>query len=244
VFLTNLVTYQTSPLDIIFTALGQKVPGSYVRKQLNVLSCLVIVIQFHVNRYVEQMYYVKMRAGGEAVDVNDLFALENYVAMLFITAIVVRFLMHIHALRLLPGIGHFIITTFTMGTNLLHFSAVFGTVVLIFATLFHILIDNPDCPLEKSEGFVTLTESVFTTFQLTFGHGEMEPFFSSAPVQLTYVLYVIIVCLLLLNLIIAIMSTTAMQIMADPWKEVLWKVEWLDEATSVEYTYSVITLLL
>ena len=118
----------------------------------------------------------------------------------------------------------------------------FGIVLLIFFALFHILIDDPECPLEKMREFVTLQESMFATFKLTFAHGEMEPFFSSAPAQLTYGLYVVIVLLLLLNLIIAIMTTTATHIMAEPWREVLWKVEWLDEATSVEYTFSIITL--
>ena len=237
IFLTKAVVYQTSPWDMVFTALGQKVPGSYVRKQLNVLSCLAVIAQFHVEKYS------KLPSDqGSSRDVNVYYSLQSYVTMIFIIAIVVRFLMHIHSLRLLPGIGHFVITTFMMGTNLLHFSAVFGIVVLIFSVLFHILIDDPDCPLEKSNGFVTLFDSIFSTFQLTFGHGDMDPFFSSALVQLTYALYVIIVGLLLLNLIIAIMSTTATEIMVDPWKEVLWYVEWLDEATSVEYTLSVITL--
>ena len=59
---------------------------------------------------------------------------------------------------------------------------------------------------------------------------------------MTYFLYVIIVVLLLLNLIIAIMSTTAGEIMINPWKDVLWTVEWLDETTSVEYTFSVLGL--
>ena len=67
-------------------------------------------------------------------------------------------------------------------------------------------------------GFETLTESIFSTFCLTFAHGEMEPFFSTMPVQITYVLFVIIVVLLLLNLIIAIMGTTATNILSEPWK--------------------------
>ena len=237
VFLIKAVVHQTSPWDMVSTAFGQKVPGSYVRKQLNVCSFLAVVVHFHVDQLIHaQEIEIKSRSQ------NEYYAYENVVTIVFIIAIVIRFLMHIHSLRLLPGIGHFVITTFMMGTNLLHFSAVFGIVVLIFSMLFHILIDDPDCPLEKSTGFVTITGSIFSTFKLTFGHGEMEPFFSSAPVQLTYAMYVIIVGLLLLNLIIAIMSTTATDIMAEPWKKVLWSVEWLDEATSVEYTFSVITL--
>ena len=237
-FLTKSVVYQTSPQDMIITALGQKVPGSYVRKQLNVLSCLAIIIQYHFNEFILSYYFNNVNK----YEANKILASQSYIAMVFIVAIVVRFLMHIHSLRLLPGIGHFVITTFMMGTNLLHFSAVFGIVLLIFSTLFHILIDDPNCPLEKSEGFLSMQDSLFSTFKLTFAHGDMEPFFTSAPVQLTYVLYVIIVGLLLLNLIIAIMSTTATEIMAEPWKEVLWKVEWLDEATSAEYAMSVLTL--
>ena len=162
--------------------------------------------------------------------------------MIFIIAIVIRFVMHIHSLRLVPGIGNFVITTFMMGTNLIHFSTVFGCVLFIFSILFYIVIDNPDCPVENQTGFTTITASMLSTFALAFGHGEFDPYFVDMTTQLTYVLYVIIVGLLLLNLIIAIMSTTAMEIMAEPWKSALWKMEWLDEATSVEYAFAVISL--
>ena len=74
------------------------------------------------------------------------------------------------------------------------------------------------------------------TFKLTFGHGDMDMYYNSTPVILTYCIYVVIVGLLFMNLIIAIMSTTATEIMAEPWKSALWRVEWLEEATSLEYT--------
>ena len=215
---------------MMFTAFGRKVPGSYVRKQLNILSYFEALLMLYFRHYHEPMEFMFdayiIRAG----------------AMVFITIIVIRFLMHIHSLRLLPGIGHFVITTFMMGTNLLHFSAVFGIVLFIFSVLFHNLLDYPKCPLEKMAEFATLHDSIFATFRFTFAHGDLDTFFSSAPVKLTYILYVIIVGLLLLNLIIAVMSDTATHIMAHPWKEVLWNVEWLDEATSVEYAFSMITL--
>ena len=235
IFFTKSVVYQSNSRDMVLTALSQKVPGSYVRKQLNILACLAILFQSYIKQYAKSQY-------DESRNNEIFYDYTDTATMVFIIAIVVRFLMHIHSLRLLPGIGHFVITTFVMGNNLLHFSAVFGIVLFIFSALFHILIDDPNCPLEKMTEFVTLQESIFATFKLTFAHKEMEPFFSSAPVKLTYVLYVIVVGLLLLNLIIAIMTTTAMHAMAEPWREVLWKVEWLDEATSVEYTFSIITL--
>ena len=235
IFFTKCVVYQTNLRDMVLMALSQKVPGSYVRKQLNILACLAILFWFCINQYA-------MSKNDKSSNNEIFYEYADTATMVFVIAIVLRFLMHVHSLRLLPGIGHFVITTFVMGTNLLHFSAVFGIVLLIFSALFHILIDDPKCPLEKMTEFVTLQESIFATFKLTFTHGEMEPFFSSAPVKLTYVLFAITVGLLLLNLIIAIMTTTAMRAMAEPWREVLWKVEWLDEATSVEYTFNIITL--
>ena len=232
-FVSHAVRHQTLPGDIICTALEHKIPGSYVRKQLNVLSCFAIIFQYYFEKYVIQVY-TPDRSKVES------YWLQEVVSVVFIIAIVVRFLIHIHTLRLLPGIGHFVITTFMMGTNLIHFSAVFGIVLCIFSVLFHILIDDPNCPLEKANGFVTVADSLFSTFQLTFGHGNFDPYSSSPPVQLTYVLYVVIMGLLLLNLIIAIMSTTATDILQEPWKQVLWKIEWLDEATSAEYTFSLL----
>ena len=39
-----------------------------------------------------------------------------------------------------------------------------------------------------------------------------------------------------------IFNTTATNLMTDPWKDTLWRVEWLDEALSVEYTFAVLAL--
>ena len=150
--------------------------------------------------------------------------------------------MHIQSMRFLPSIGHFVIATFMMGTNLIHFSAIFGVVVLIFSGIFHLVSDKVECPLVKEDGFDTITDRVLSTFQLAFGHGEMDVS-SSTSMSLSYVLYVVIVGLLLMNLIFAVMSSTATQIMVEPWKSALWQMEWLDEATSMEYTFSVLGLL-
>ena len=234
IFLTRSITYQTSPCDMLMTAFGRKAPGSYLRKQLNIISHISVFAAFLIFQNTLPRHHM---SGG-----NEYYAHMNVAAILFILAIVIRFVMHIHSLRLVPGIGHFVITTFMMGTNLLHFSTVYGIVVLNFSALFYILIDDTSCPLEKNNDFQTFGASIFSTFRLTFAHGDLDPFFSTMPVQMAYVLYVIIVVLLLVNLIIAIMSTTATIVMSEPWKQVLWKVKWLNEATSVEYTISIIAL--
>ena len=157
VFRTMCTKHHSTLKDMVSSALRQKVPGSYARKQLNMISYLCILLAI----LYEQ---IQWSARFDYKDIADYFENRGAGEIVFIVAVVVRFLMHIHTMRLLPGIGHFVITTFMMGTNLLHFSAVFGMVLSIFSVLFYILIDDPKCPLQNKDGFLwnvpTGTENV------------------------------------------------------------------------------------
>ena len=219
VYVYTCISSHTSVSDMAMSLLSKKVPGSYLRKQLNVLTCFSLVIFF--SAHIEQYAFVQY---------------------CLVFGMVFRFIMHIHSMRLMPGIGHFVITTFTMGTNLLHFSLVYAIVLFIFAVIFHILIHDTKCPLIKYNGFENIVSSMFETFKLTFGHGEFDAYSTSTSVMLTYTLFVIMSALLFMNLIIAIMSKTATDVMTNPWKDTLWRMEWLEEALSVEYTFSVLAL--
>ena len=239
IFVRCSMSHQTTACDMFFTVLSRKIPGSYARKQFNMISYCGIIYQFIFEDLED---YLRSLMNYEEYLDKYLF-MKNTGTVMFIAAIMFCFLMHIHAMRLLPGIGNFVVTMFMMGTDLMHFSVVFGMVLCIFSLLFHILSDDPDCPFTKFSEFANLTDSLYATFQLTFGHGAFDVYSTNMNVKLTYVLYVIIMGLLLMNLIIAIMSTTATNIMTDHWKKPLWLVEWLDEATSVEYTFGVLTLM-
>ena len=217
---------------MILSALSKKVPGSYTRKQINMVTYIAFISRFIV---ISNVNYL-----SKAYDWTP-DTVKEYGNFFLVIGLVFRFVMHIHALRLFPGIGHFVITTFMMGTNLLHFSAVYCAVVFIFAIIFHILIEDPTCPLKKYDGFESIVSSMFSIFKLTFGHGEFDAYYTTEAVMLTYTLYTVIVGLLLMNLIIAIMSTTATDIMTEPWKETIWRNEWLDEALSVEFTFYLVS---
>jgi hypothetical protein len=217
---------------MFLTAWSRKVPGSYARKQINIWS--------HYGLFVYTILFIR-HIDMEAK--NDKFQSTDLEGLVFIITLTLRFVMHIHSTRLLPGIGHFVISIFMMGVNLAHFSIIFIMVLLSFASIFNLMADNPACPLLKANGFDNIFQSVLSTFQLSFGHGEFDAYSSRSAMTLSYLMYVVIVGLLLMNLIIAVMSSTASRIMVEPWKGALWKIEWLDEATSVEYTFSVLLLL-
>ena len=65
-------------------------------------------------------------------------------------------------------------------------------------------------------------------------------FYTNIQVKIAYAVYLIIVGVLLLNLIIAIMTNAAANILKNPWKSALRTIEWLDESTSTEFTLSVL----
>ena len=215
---------------MITAALGTKVPGSYVRKQLSVLSVSLYFICVSFSLVVDRH------------NMPDELVMQHTV-FIILTALILRFIMHIHAMRLLPGIGHFVITSFMMGSNFLHFSAVFCVVIFIFSMVFHMVIVNKECPVEKLDDFRNPIESLFSTFRLTFGHGELSAFYGHNTAKVTYVMYTVVMGLLLMNLIIGVMSSTAAYVMQEPWRETLWHMEWLEEALSAEYTYTVLGLL-
>ena len=234
IFLFRKVAHLDQPIrGILLATISTSFAGSYTKRQLNVLSCSCFVGFFFY------AYYKKM------FDPDDtLQQVEHHTNMnsyFIISALVFRFLMHIHAMRLLRGIGHFVITTYLMGTNLLHFTTIYAAVLFVFSIIFHFLMREPSCMAHKFHQFETLLESMFTTFQLGMGHGEVDVYSLSTPVKVTYILYTIICVLLLMNLIIAIMSTTATQIMTDPWKTAMWEMEWLKEALAAETTFQIMT---
>ena len=216
-----------STKGMIRAVLTWRIPGSYYRKQLNIITYYVLIL------------HVAVQADAVAMFFTNAYVAKLTYQMLLI-GLCLRFIMHIHSLRLFPWIGHFVITTFRMATNLIHFSTVLGLVIFIFGVIFHILIVDEKCPIRKEKGFEGVGVAMFSVFKLTFGHGEFEPYYSSTPVMFTYALFTIIVGLLLLNLIIAIMSTTAMDLMTPDGREALGKLEWLNESLAAEYTVAAI----
>lgn len=215
----------SSVIEMILSVLSNRVPGSYYKKQLNIITYYTIIA------------HVCARADIITMNVS-LVLIEKFTYYMLMFGLILRFMMHIHSMRLLPWIGQFIITTFMMANNLVHFSAVLGVVIFIFAIIFNLLIVDQDCPVRPLDGYESIGTSMLSVFMLTFGHGDFDQYRSNTPVIVTYVLFVIIVGLLLLNLIIAIMSATAEDLMTPEGKETLHKMEWLYEALSAEFTTS------
>ena len=218
-FLFICVSESYHAAHILAAITSIKMPGSYTRKQINTFSHFCLLL------YVILPY------------VNPTARHQTQHNIFLVFGLVNRYILHIHSMRLLPGIGHFVITTFHMGTVMMHFSLVYAIILFTFSVVFHILIQKPVCPIQKLPGFSSLGESMFSTFKLIFGNSDdPEAFFINNSVKLTYILYTITCGLLLVNLIIAIMSSLAQDVMATHRMKTFWKAEWLKEALSAEFS--------
>ena len=163
--------------------------------------------------------------------INDLETLSNKIMNI---CILIRFFQAIHALRLLPNIGFFIITTKKMAKHLLQFALVFVIVSLAFGTIFHFVMRNPKCQALKEHGFETLAASLFSAYQISLGSGGFSFMDNNINAKIAYIAYTITAMLLLLNLIIAVMTTTALELNQSPWRPALCRVELWDEYLGTE----------
>ncbi len=155
------------------------------------------------------------------------------------TCLLVCIFLVIHSLCLVPKIGFFILTSRKMGGHLLDFGVVYGVITVIFAAIFNFIMTDDICPAKKIDGFESFTYSLFTVYTLSLGGEAANAFLNThgTNARIAFAVYTLISVILLLNLIIAVMTTTADQLSRSPWREALCKIEVWDEILGIEATF-------
>ncbi len=233
-------------VTVVFSRL---LPGSYVDAGLNLAMyslfgfVLYIMVEHRgfesVYRWYGNCIYLQKRID----DVIEKQAMaEGYGDIgshIFVACLILRFILAIHAMRLFPKIGFFIYTSKRMAIHLLQFSIVYGIITAIFALVFHFVMRDEECPVNKREEFQTITSSIFVVYTLSIGGDNNNVFVETSNVnaKMAYTAYTIITVVLLLNLIIAIMTTTAEAINQQPWKQALVSMEMWNEILGVEAVF-------
>ena len=182
---------------------------------------------------------------SESVLQHQLLSILNHplhaMSYLLTSCLILRFLLIIHAMRLLPSVGFFVITARKMGQHLLQFVLVFMLVALAFATIFHFVMRDEKCPAKRIEGFVEIGEGLFSTYLIALGHSSFQ-YFDNVNAQIAFIVYTIITVLLLFNLVIAVMSSTADTLNRRSCRETLCMLEIWDEILGMEASCQVIKL--
>jgi hypothetical protein len=166
--------------------------------------------------------------------------LDAIISKLIIVCLLLRFIQAILALRLVPSIGFFVITAKKMAHHLMQFAVVFVIVLLAFGTIFYFIMRHPQCPAMKIDGFQTLMSSLFSTYQVSLGYGELD-FSLHINAKVAYIAFTVMATMLLLNLIIAVMTTTVDDMNKSPWKEALNSFELWDDILGVEAAVLILT---
>ena len=149
----------------------RNIAGSYLSHQLHLWSV------YFLSGIVGGILYlqVTLHRGEVLLKMMKIFPI--------FLGILVRFLYHIHMLRLVRGIGAFITVTVKMGKHLLHFSVVYLSILLPFALTFYAL---------NAEDFKGFSGAMFSTFRVIFGHGDIEPFYTNHFTKLVYTIYILL----------------------------------------------------
>ncbi len=223
-------------------------PGSYVDAVINLLTCSLLIYFFQVyNEYMHTFNDLLENARQYSGDFEkrlDYYSVlkqldtqyHHAAGRIMISCLILRFVLAIHALRLVPKIGFFIVTSKKMAIHLVQFGIVYGIITVIFAVVFHFVMRDCKCPAKKMEEFQSILSSIFVVYTLSIGGDDGNTFVktSSVNAKIVFAAYTIISVVLLLNLIIAIMTTTADAVRKQPWKQGLVSMEIWDEILGVE----------
>ncbi len=150
---------------------------------------------------------------------------------LLILCLVLRCVITVYSMRLIPGIGLFVITTKRMIQHLAEFYCVFFVIQLAVASTFHYLMRSRPCLPQVMEGYETFPDALYSTFMLAANPGTFQLARENVSTRVLLVVFLIMMAIFLLNLITAVMTASVMAL-AQPgrrrflceqerWKELI-----------------------
>lgn len=241
--ITTLIKQISSNISM-YSIFATPLQGSYLKGECNVFcSCAYLIVVFYYWSDISS-FYGNPILGSEKNNLKsdilmydrtkaDTISTNLTMAVIMVFMLVARTILHLHNGKILPWIGTFVITTFQMAEDLFQFTMVYATIVYLFASIFHLFSRDAACPGVRDSQNYYIYDSYFSTFALTYGHIEMD--LTADAVRLTYIIYVVMSIILLLNLIIAVMSSTASKVSVEPWASQLYQDSLLSEAIGMEH---------
>ena len=161
-------------------------------------------------------------------------AVATYVdrsSYMLVSCLVLRCVITVYSMRLLPGIGLFVITTKRMIQHLAEFYCVFFVIQLAVASTFHYLMRSRPCLPQVMEGYETFPDALYSTFMLAANPGSFELHRENVNTQVVLVVFFIMVAIFLLNMIVAVMTASVMALVQpgrrrflceqERWKELI-----------------------
>ena len=211
------------------TSFSTLIPGSYFRKVVNMMSLWLFILSVMTMTNRDTMRQT-----------------ETWWVYPMTFSVVLCCILLTHTMRLFPTIGYLFNITFMMGNNVIYFSVVFAGVVynFMFVTYVEKIFMHPQWPDKTFAGFRKPYDLMLALFRL-FLHVDLNTLFSNSPVSVPGLLPLIV--LLIMQSIVWLLQSLNMAsreqpVMKEPRKELLLYMQWLEEALSAEYTFTVLCL--
>ena len=234
--------------DGVIPVIRRWLPGSYADKQLMAFIYSIFTAIGILIWATERQVYMTPHYPGDGHEAFAWFNesiiefqeaitrsadMENTISTLYVMCLLISFLHVIHILRLMPGINFFIITTKKMTKNLIEFAIVFFIVFFGFVSVFYMVMRDSVCLVNKMPEFASIQNSLYWTFSTIVAHN-VPNFTQSIKSEIAYVMCTIFTVIILLNLIIALMTMTATDMRARPWRMVMCRMELWQEILGTE----------
>ncbi len=183
--------------------------------------------QFMVSFLFAFIATVQLQSGGIKFSATGM-QIVNILCMINITLSVMFFC------QMLPVVGIYIITVKRMLRDLLTFSFLYLLWVTPFSLYFMVFF-NTNSKTECAQAFANLSESFYSTFRMMLNMLDMTSFDIQHPeiVSLMHAVYVFTVAILLINFLIAVMSTSASKIALS--EDIVLQLERMHIALTLEY---------
>ena len=143
---------------------------------------------------------------------------KELVRAMMLTMIVVsgscRFFSFLYSCRSRPSTrGVFILTICKMTRIVLQFASIYVMIAAFYATLFLLVVSDPDCPALQVAPFDYYFTSLLAVFSLTLGNNQL-PAITTIQLAVLYIIYVILTNIVLLSLVTGISGSIADRVMS------------------------------
>ena len=216
----------------------------YTESRFAVLTETIIKDQLHskhqnLSNIVDEVWRVKL-----VQKINETrSAVETYVdrsSYLLVLCLVMRCVLTVYAMRLMPAIGLFVITTKRMIQHLVKFLCVFFVIQIAVACTFHYLIRARPCLPGVMEGYDTFPAAVYSTFMMAANPGTFQLRRENLTTQVFLVVFLIMMAIFLLNLITAVMTAAVMSLAQTGRRQFLCQQECWKEFIGIQTMYQMV----
>ena len=206
--------------------LSRPLQVSYISRHLTMMACFSLG---------DVVFFMSICSSPTtAVTASARYFIRTMMLTMIVFAGSCRFFSFLYSCRVQYSTGGiFIITICKMTRIVLQFASIYIMIAAFYATLFLLVVADPDCPAMRVAPFDYYFTSLLAVFSLTLGNNQL-PAINTIQLAVLYIIYVILTNIVLLSLVTGISGSIADRVMSRRLKCILPALEELEDVLEVE----------